>query len=121
MPKFTVDARALLKDIEIEIGATQMLKMVKEHIASKPNNYLYEELYSRYREKRGLHRLDDTHIGENDTHWQVYQDNGSHYSGYYSSKVKITEEDRLFDNAIKTLMALDMIKEKERESGDLEM
>lgn len=103
--KMNVDARVVMRGIEVDLTDDTLDNIFQNRIDSMKIPALVELSITAYKKKRKIPW--DAEI-RNGKYWEYYVNNGSHYSGYEDTTVKVTEADRQFMAAAQTMILLTM-------------
>lgn len=103
--KMKVDARVLMKNMEVDLTAETVANIFQDRLDSMKIPALVELLINAYKKKKKIPLWAQDRGGK---YWETYEDRGSHYSGYEKTTLEITEEDRNFMAAAQTMILLTM-------------
>lgn len=101
-----LDINVFMQGATVDIDGSELKKIFDEKFNSLSLNEALSLLKIKYLESRGISESDSKPCNKVGYCWKSYQDNGSHYSGYYDINVITTLEDIEVMNAISTLRTL---------------
>lgn len=101
-----LDINVFMKGATVDIDSDELKKIFDEKFNDLSLNEALSLLKIKYLESRGISESDSIPGERVGFRWESYQNNGSHYSGYYAIKVITTLEDIEVMNAISTLRTL---------------
>lgn len=116
--KMKVDAKILMKDLEIDLDYRDIERISEGYLKEEKSHMVLHHVMDAWKRRRGVNT--EWVVRDGDKHWQEYENNGSHYSGYYSRNEQVTELDRaIYDcyrNLEDALCKFEQALEKEKES-----
>lgn len=101
-----LDINVFMKGASVDIDSNELKKIFDEKFNNLSLNEALSLLKIKYLESRGISESDSEPSNKAGYCWSSYQNNGSHYSGYYDINVITTIEDIEVMNAISTLRTL---------------
>lgn len=118
--KMKVNASVLMKDLEIDLDHRDIKRITHDHLNAEKSNVILRYAMEAWKKRRGVNT--NWVVKDEYKFWQEYENNGSHYSGYYSRDEEVTELDRaIYDcylNLENALCKFEQLLEKSKERNN---